>query len=170
MPIHRRLAVVALAVLGLPACQGGSALADRDRDAIHASVDGFTKAVLAGDFKTAASYYTEDGMLLPPNGPVVEGRPAISSFLAGYPKITAFTQSIVELDANGDLGYARLTYALTTMPPGAKAPLNDTGKVIIILRKQLNGTWMTTRGIWNSDLTGRTTIVSAKRGVPTPDR
>jgi uncharacterized protein (TIGR02246 family) len=166
MRIHRRLALVALALLGLSACQGGgSGLADRDRDAIHTSVDGFTKAVLAGDFTTAASYYTEDGMLLPPNGPVVEGRPAISSFLAGFPKITGFTQNIVELDANGDLGYARLTYALTTMPPGAKAPLNDTGKVIIILQKQLNGTWLTSRGIWNSDLTGKTIIAAQGSGV-----
>jgi uncharacterized protein (TIGR02246 family) len=159
MPIHRKLAAFALVVLGLSACQRAR-LADRDRDAIHASVDNFTKAVLAGDFNTAASYYTEDGMLMPPNGPVVEGRPAISSFLAGYPRITAFSQNIVELEANGDLAYARLAYAVTTMPLGAKAPLNDSGKLIIIMRKQPNGTWLTTRGIWNSDLTGRTIITS----------
>jgi hypothetical protein len=47
---------------------------------------------------------------------------------------------------------------MTTMPPGAKAPLTDTGKIIIIMRKQPNATWLTTRGIWNSDLTGRTVI------------
>ena len=159
MPIHRSLAAFALVVLGLSACQHAQ-LADRDRDAIHAAVENFTKAVLAGDFNTAASYYTEDGMMMPPNGPVVEGRPAISSFLAGFPKITAFSNNIVELEAKGDLAYARLTYALTMMPPGAKAPLNDTGKLIIIMRKQPNGTWLTTRGIWNSDVTGRTIITS----------
>jgi uncharacterized protein (TIGR02246 family) len=161
MAVHRGFAVFALAVLGLSACQRVTErLADADRDAIHVAVNGFTKAVLAGDFNTAASYYAEDGMLLPPNGLVVQGRPAISSFFAGFPKITAFTNNIVELEANGDLAYARLTYALTTMPPGAKVPLNDTGKVIIILRKQINGTWLTTRGIWNSDITGRTIITS----------
>lgn len=46
------------------------------------------------------------------------------------------------------------------MPPGAKAPLNDSGKLITILRKQPNGTWLTTRAIWNSDVTGRTIITS----------
>ncbi len=161
MPIHRRLAVFALAGLALFACQRVSArLADADRDAIHLAVANFTKAVLAGDFTTAASYYAEDGMVMPPNAPVVQGRAAIATFLASFPKITAFTQNIVELEANGDLGYARITYSLTTMPPGAKTPLNDTGKVIIILRKQINGTWLTTRGIWNSDLTGRTSVAA----------
>lgn len=159
MGVHRGLAVFAFAVLGLSSCQPISErLADADRDAIHAAVNGFTKAVLAGDFNTAASYYAQDGMMMPPNGPVVEGRPAISSFLAGFPKITAFSQNIVELEANGDLAYARLTYALTTMPAGAKAPINDSGKLIIIMRKQPNGTWLTSRGIWNSDVTGRTII------------
>src|SRR5687768_15799419 len=105
MRIHRSLAAFALVVLGLSACQRAQ-LADRDRDAIHAAVENFTKAVLAGDFNTAASYYTEDGMMMPPNGPVVEGRPAISSFLAGFPKITAFSNNIVELEAKGDLAYA----------------------------------------------------------------
>jgi uncharacterized protein (TIGR02246 family) len=164
MRVHLRLAVVALAGLGLSACQPISdRIADSDRDAIQAAVNNFTKAVTAGDFTAAASYYAEDGMMLPPNAPVVEGRAAIARLLAGYPRITAFSQNIVELEANGDLAYARLTYSLTTMPTGAKAPVIDTGKIIIIMRKQPNATWLTTRGIWNSDLTGRTVTT----GTPT---
>jgi uncharacterized protein (TIGR02246 family) len=162
MPLNRRLAFLALAGLGLSACQPLSErLADSDRQAIQAAVDGFTKAVLANDFTTAASYYAEDGMMLPPNGPVVQGRSAISALLDGFPPITAFTNTIVELEANGDLAYARLTYAMTMTPPGAKVPLNDSGKVLIILRKQANGGWLTMRGMWNSDLTGRTVITGA---------
>ena len=161
MPINRTLAGFVLAGLALSGCQGVSTrLADADRDAIHMAVDNFTKAMLAGDFATAAGYYTEDGMMLPPNAPVIQGRAAIQSFLAGFPKIVAFKQDIAELEASGRLAYARLTYTLTMTPPGAKAPLNDNGKIIIIMRKQTNGTWLTTRGIWNSDLTGRTVISS----------
>lgn len=159
MPTHRTVAVLVLAGLSFYGCQKASTrIADADRDAIHLMVDNFTKAVLAGEFATAASYYTEDGMMLPPNAPEIQGRAAIQNFIAGYPRITAFRQDIVELDANGNLGYARLTYSITTAPPGAKAPLTDTGKIIIVLRKQINGTWLVTRGIWNSDLTGRTII------------
>src|SRR5512132_2467470 len=111
MLTHRMLAVFALAGLAVSGCQGTPApLADADRETIRLAVDNFTKAVLAGDFATAASYYSEDGMMMPPNGPVIEGRAAIQSFLTGYPKITAFNQKIIELDAASDLAYARLTY------------------------------------------------------------
>jgi len=159
MLAHRAVTIVVLAGLSVSGCQKVSTqIADADREAIHLMVDNFNKAVVGGDFATAASYYTEDAMILPPNAPIVQGRAAIQSYLAGYPKIVAFKQDIAELDANGDLGYARLTYNLTTTPAGAKAPLNDTGKVIIILRKQINGTWLTKRAIFNSDLTGQTTI------------
>jgi uncharacterized protein (TIGR02246 family) len=159
MLAHRAVTFLVVAGLSVSGCQKVSTqIADADREAIHLMVANFNKAIVAGDFATAASYYTEDAMILPPNAPIVQGRAAIQSYLAGYPKIVAFKQDIAELDANGDLGYARLTYNLTTTPPGAKAPLNDTGKVIIILRKQINGTWLTTRAIFNSDLTGQTTI------------
>jgi len=161
MPVRRRLAFLVIAGLGLSACQPLSErLADADRQAIQAAVDGFTKAVLANDPTTGASYYAEDGMMLPPNGPVVQGRSAISAFLDGFPPVTEFSQTIVELEANGDLAYARLTYSMTTTPPGAKVPLKTSGKVLIILRKQVNGSWLTTRGMWNSDITGTTVISS----------
>ena len=166
MLIQRAHVVLAFAALPVLGCgRTSSRLADADRDSIHMEVDNFTKAMLAGDFATAASYYSEDAELLPPNAPVIEGRAAIQSFFTTYPKISAFTQKIVELGASGELAWARLTYELTMTPAGAKAPLNDTGKTIIIMRKQLNGTWLTTRAIWNSDLTART-VIPAQSAAP----
>ena|SRR2546423_2757689 len=164
MLIHRSLSLLALSGLVLSGCGGTPApIANADRDTIHLMVDNFTKAVVAGDFATAASYYAEDGMILPPNATTIEGRAAIQSFLTSFPKITAFSQKIVEMEVSGDLAYARLTYQLSTMPPGAKAPLNDVGKVIIIMRKQINGTWSTTRGIFNSDLSIKTVVALANQ-------
>jgi ketosteroid isomerase-like protein len=159
MLTHSGVAFLVLAALSVSGCQKVSTrIADADREAIHLMVDNFSKAVVAGDFATAVSYYTEDAMVLPPNAPIIQGRAAIQSLLVGFPKIVAFKQNIAELEANGDLAYARLTFNLTTTPPGAKSPINDTGKGIIILRKQINGTWLTTRSVFNSDLTGQTTV------------
>ena len=159
MLTHRTVAFLVLGVLSISACQKVSTrIDDADRDAIQLMVDNFSKALVAGDFATATSYYTEDGMVLPPNAPIIQGRAAIQSLLVGFPKIVAFKQNITELEANGDLAYARLTYNLTTTPPGAKSPINDTGKGIIILRKQTNGTWLTSRSVFNSDLTGQATL------------
>jgi len=98
------------------------------------------------------SVYAEDGILLPPNAPAVQGRAAIQNFFTGLPKITAFKQSVVEIEAQGNLAYPRGTYEMTMMPPAAKAPLNDRGKVLAVWRKQPNGSWLVLRVMWNSDL------------------
>ena len=155
---HRAHLVLAVSALLVTTCGRTSPIADADRETIHTEVDNFTKAMLAGDFATAASYYSEDAILLPPNAPLIEGRPAIQSFLTTYPRISAFTQKIIELETSGRLGWARLTYDLTMTPQGSSTPLHDTGKTVIILRKQTNATWQITRAIWNSDLTARVVI------------
>jgi uncharacterized protein (TIGR02246 family) len=98
------------------------------------------------------SAYTEDGILLPPNAPVVQGRAAIRKFFDGFPKITAFKQSVVETEGDGDPTYVRGTYEMTMIPPGAKEPLKDTGKVLAIWQKQSDGSWLVSRVAWNSDL------------------
>src|SRR2546423_1714508 len=157
MRMHRVLAGCALSGLVLSGCRGSpTPFANADREAIQLAVDNFTKAVLAGDFATAASEYADDGMLLPPNAPIVQGRPAIESFAASFGKVTTFNEKIVELEARGDLAYARLTYDLAMTPPGSAAALNDTGKLILIFRKQINGSWRVWRGIWNSDVSIKT--------------
>jgi uncharacterized protein (TIGR02246 family) len=153
MPPHGTLAVLVLSGFALSACQQGpTPLTDADRNAIRTVVANFDKAVLAGDWPAVVSVYAEDGILLPPNAPAVQGRAAMQNFFSALPKITAFSQSVVEIGGEGNLAYPRGTYEMTMMPPGAKAPLKDTGKVIAIWRKQPNGSWLVTRVMWNSDL------------------
>src|SRR5438094_6523821 len=76
---------------------------------------------------------------MPPNGPVVQGRAAMQKFFAGFPKITAFKENVVEIAGYGDLVHPRGTYEMTMMPPGAKTPLTDIGKVLAVWRKQPDG-------------------------------
>jgi len=150
---RRTLAVLVLSGLALSACQQGpTPLTDADRNAIRTVVANFDKAVLAGEWPAVVSVYAEDGMLLPPNGPAVQGRAAIRKFFDGFPKITVFRQSVVEIEGQGDLAYPRGTYEMTMMPPGAKAALTGTGKVIAVWRKQPDGSWLVLRVMWNSDL------------------
>jgi len=87
MLVRRLLAPLVFLAPALSACQSRpAALTDLDRDAIRAVVAKFDKAVLAADWPTAVSVYTEDGILMPPNGPVVQGRAAMQKFFAGFPK------------------------------------------------------------------------------------
>jgi uncharacterized protein (TIGR02246 family) len=156
MLTHRILGILALTVLALSACHRGSAgpasLTDADRDSIHAFIANFDKGVLAADWPAVTSAYTEDGILLPPNAPAVQGRAAIQKFFGGFPKITAFKQSVVEIEGHGNPTYVRGTYEMTMIPPGAKEPLKDSGKVLAIWRKQSDGSWLVSRVAWNSDL------------------
>ncbi|HVF41291.1 MAG TPA: DUF4440 domain-containing protein [Gemmatimonadaceae bacterium] len=135
---HRRSVLVALSALGLTGCQQAlRPLADSDRNAIRAAVATFDKAIVDRDWKRIASLYTADGMILPPNGPAVQGRPAIERFFSGFPVVTTFRQEVVETEGVGNLAYAMAT--------------SETGKVITIWRKQPDNSWLVVRGMWNSD-------------------
>lgn len=159
MNARRPLSAIALlATIGLldMACQTASpapaALPDADQAAIRQSVTPFVKAVSDRDFAAFAAWYAEDAILLPPEGPLVQGRAAIQAWAAAFPPFTDFTLQQVEVDGRADLAYVRGTYAMTIAVPGAPAPVQDRGKYIEIWRKQADGTWKIARDMFNSDL------------------
>jgi uncharacterized protein (TIGR02246 family) len=153
MLTQQTMGCVVLIGLALSGCQRGSApLTDADRNAITEGIAKLDKAVLAADPPGAVSVYTEDALLLPPNMPELRGRAAIQKFFEGFPKMSEFKENVVEVEGHGDLAYARATYRTAANPPGAKAPLEDTGKVLAIWRKQPDGSWLVTRAAWSSDL------------------
>ena len=153
MRIDRTLVVAMFLASGASACSNApAAFTDADRTAIRAVVDSFTNAVKAGDYATAASYYTEDGAIMPPNAPAVEGRAGIQKNLESFGRVSAFSQPVVEVEGVGDLAYARLNFNLTVTPPNTTTPMTDKGKVLIVLRKQADGKWRTSKGMFNSDL------------------
>jgi len=153
---RRILLVLALSGLALSACQQKAektgALTDADRKAMEARVADFDKAVRAADWPAVVLFYSEDGMLLPPNAPVVHGREAMQKFFEAWPKITEFKESVTEIEGYGDLASMRGTYEMTMTPPGANAPLKDTGKSLAVWRKQPDGSWLVSRVSWSSDL------------------
>ena len=153
MRIDRTLVVAMFVASGISACsKTPAAFSDADRTSIQAAVDSFTNAIKSGDYAAAASWYTVDAVFMPPNAPVVEGRAAIQKTLESFGKVSAFSQPVVEVDGVGDLAYARVNFDLTFTPPNTTAPMSDKGKVLIVMRKEADGKWRTSRGIFNSDL------------------
>ena len=152
MQSHRILALAMLS-FGFSGCANGPpAFTDADRTAIRSSIDSFTAAVNKRDFAAAASAYTEDGLIMPPNAPIAQGRAAIQKTFEGFGTPVKFTQPTVEVEGEGSLAYARETGDLTIIPPGAKTPITDKAKILTVWRKQSDGSWKVIRGIWNSDL------------------
>lgn len=151
------LAVVLLASL-TAACQpqmqeaASAALSDADLAAIRSVPQAYAQAVLAGDAAAVAATYTEDGVEMPPNLPAREGRAAILEWYEAGLQVTAFSVTSVDTDGRGDVAYDRGTFSITLTPPGMTEPMDDTGKYLVILRKQSDGSWAVTTAIWNSDL------------------
>ena len=141
---------VALIALSLTGCQSTSAgLTEADRSRMRADTDNFVKAQLAGDWAAIGSAYTEDAMLLPPDGPAVQGRTAIQEWIAAMPKSTALTCTILEIDGYGDLAYARGTCEQSMIPPGGSDPVKMSAKFLDIRRRQSDGRWLVSRDMFS---------------------
>ena len=148
------LALVVATTACQPPTQEAGPLSEEDMAAIRAVPEAFAQAVLAGDWATVAAGYAEDAVFMPPNEPAVEGRAAIRVWweASSTPFLTQFTLPPTKIDGRGDLAYVRGTYAMTIMPEGAPEPFQESGKYVVIMQKQPDGSWLVVLDIWNSDL------------------
>ena len=126
---------------------------EADVEAINSLRDEFIVLDNAGDAAGVASLYTNDAVLMPPNEAAVTGNQAIES----WSQITfdQFTSELTlapeEVEVVGDWAFERGTYMIALTPKADGEPMEDRGKYIVILRKQVDGSWKMARDIWNSD-------------------
>ncbi len=136
-----------------PAVQEAGPLSDEDRAAIGNLRESYRQATLAGDWAAVAALYAPDGVRMPPNQAIEEGRAAIQASLAAEgASVTDWTITSVELDGRGGLAYDRGTYSITLRVEGMPEPIMDTGKYLVTLVKHADGSWLLTSAIFNSDL------------------
>ncbi len=112
----------------------------------------FAAALNAKDAKAAAALYTEDAVLIPPGEPLVRGRAAIEEYWRGAIESGGVRDVSVEtMDArsSGSLGYETGSFALTVDGPDGEAVI-DRGRYIELLKRQPDGRWLSTHGIWNA--------------------
>ena len=122
------------------------------RTAIEATNARMAAHMNAEQFDSAAMIYAEDARGLPPNMVADVGRAAILKSLQGMAGMKAtigFTTTSVSV--NGPLAVETGTYSFTFTPPGAPAPVTDTGKYMAHWHK-MGDNWMIVENIWNSDL------------------
>jgi uncharacterized protein (TIGR02246 family) len=154
----RMTGVVAAAVLlvsTVAALGGQGAGKGSQSEAIRAVADAYVKASLAGDAKAIAALYADDAVEMPPNEPMVKGRTAIEQFyqklFGSGTKMATFSITHLESTAVGDSGYDVGTYQQSVAPKGATAPVKDSGKYTVILKRSA-GAWKVAYAIYNSDL------------------
>jgi uncharacterized protein (TIGR02246 family) len=119
--------------------------------AIAANNRAFENAVEAANVEAIAALLAPDVVALPPDGPAVIGRDAVSQLWQSAIKehgMTSCRISTDTLDVVGDMasevGHATMTMA----PPGGKS---ETARIkYLVVWKRLNGKWLLHRDIWNS--------------------
>ncbi len=150
--LHTRTAVATLAAA--LACRSASppaGLSDADRTALRAATDTFVQRVRRADWPAAAKLYSATAVLMPPQQRAVSGQANIEAWMKAFPPISAFDLRVVSVDGGGDVAYVAGMYMMTIAPPGAK-PVPDTGKWLVVYRRQPDGSWPVVADIFNSDL------------------
>ena len=146
--------VVLAFAFAITGCQTGvTPLSQEDADAIEAVGPALDEAVLAGDWNAVGAMFATDALVMSPNMQAYQGRTSLLEFVESAE--LAFTRHVIEfteVDGYGDLAYARGAYDETFTMGGSEELEADVGKILAILRKQPDGSWLITRWITNSDL------------------
>ena len=98
--------------------------------------------------------YADDVVEMPPNMPLRSGKAAAEAAASAdtSPQPSTFSLTSAETEGVGDLAYDRGSYSFSMSMEGMPEPMTDTGKYIVLLRRQADGSWLMTATIWNSDL------------------
>lgn len=138
-------------VLGACQPQAGP-LSDEDVATIRSLGPALDQLALSGDWSAFVGMFTEDGVLMPPNEALLQ----MSDFLAWIEPVgmtvTEHKVEFVDVDGSGDIAYGRATYSERYTVEGVSEPIEDTGKILAVLRKQPDGSWLFSMWAWSSDL------------------
>ena len=163
----KRLLLMSVAALLLPACQAGEKPANdsaamngttvvdngADEQAIRRQVDRWLQLVKAKDAAGIAALYADDGAVMPPNAPIGKGRGAVQQTWASMMRTPGFDLTFapeqIVVSSSGDMALDRGTYRLTIAPDGTAQ--TDTGKYVVVWRK-IGSEWKAAADIFNSDL------------------
>jgi ketosteroid isomerase-like protein len=160
--MSRRWMMLALP-LSLAACQKPAETPDQatarmmtESTAAKAEIDAMATAygvhLTAHHADSVAAMFTENGVMMPPNAPAVEGRDAIKANMTQMPLPTGATLTIhsVEVAVNGPLGVNRGTYVFSMPAMGHQPAVTENGKYFNHMH-QVNGHWLIAASIWSSD-------------------
>jgi ketosteroid isomerase-like protein len=123
------------------------------RDEITEAYKAFEENFFKGDADALSLIYTDDAELLVPEAPPIKGRAAIAQAWRGFIGSggNRVRVEVREVQDNGDWAFEVGSF---TASAHAGALLNS-GKYIVIWKRQSNGTWKTCRDIFNWNIPPR---------------
>lgn len=149
----RHWTVGAAAIMG-SILAGVAAQADSHPE-LAAAGEAFLAGFNSGDGAAAASHYSENAILLPPNAPRIDGREGIAGYWGGAFEAGVSNLSVesTDLDVLGDTAIDVGNWRVS-VPDGNGGTMMPTGKYLIIWKRNADGVWEVHRDIWNDDPPG----------------
>jgi uncharacterized protein (TIGR02246 family) len=115
------------------------------------------QASMNSDMETLLSLFTDDGIAIPPEGEIIEGKEALRNMLKlGFELhhdyiITEYNQDFKEVNVLGEYAYEWGTYNGKYKSNSDGTEIAGSGKLMRILKLQADGSWKVHRTIWTVD-------------------
>jgi ketosteroid isomerase-like protein len=142
--------LVALSVCISASACGGKKEAEfgmPDQQAIRQTTSTLESSFNAKDVDKLLSIYTDNSVFMPPNKPMLRGRPSLKQFYEGMLGAGSKDLKLTTADVagHGPLAYTSGSYSMMN------GDVHDRGKYLFVLRN-MNGNWMIEYTSWSSDL------------------
>jgi len=127
---------------------------EADIEAIRNWVNKSYATAESGDLEGYLDFWAEDVIWMPRNTPIIQGISAVKGYLQPYfEQLTLHVViSIKEIRIVDDFAFARInTEEKYTPKMGEGEPIDLNLKIIFLLQRMPDGTWLGTHCIWNSN-------------------
>lgn len=126
---------------------------EAEQSAIDRVREALVSAVNRSDAEAASQLWTEDGRMMPPNQPTLQGRAVIRAHFARLftQRQFRYTLSNCELQVFGNMAVERVEYHVITRSIADGSVAEDRGKGLHVYRRDSDGRWRLLADIWNSD-------------------
>src|SRR5262245_24772372 len=98
------------------------------------------------------SHFARDARMMPPRSPMLEGLDAIRSFMNGLLAMPRFRMTsrdhVVEVSSDAALAWSTYLSELTVWDAAGRSTI-DTGRTLVVWRKEPDGAWRIVADIWN---------------------
>ena len=115
------------------------------------------QAAVNGDIETLASLFTDDGILIPAEGDIIEGKEGLKNMLKQslelYRDYTVieYNHDFKEIKILGKYAYEWGIYSSKYKSKKDGQEITEGGKLMRILKQQPDGSWKVARAIWTVD-------------------
>jgi ketosteroid isomerase-like protein len=128
--------------------------AGTDDKAVRDADDAWSKAAGAHDLEKIVSFYSNDAIVLPPNGAAITTKDGVHDMWKQIVRdMTSMSWKATrsEVAKSDDLAYVTGTYEMTIKDESGKM-INDKGKYLEVWKKQGDGSWKCSADMFSSDL------------------